>query len=169
MIAGVVRVRLVDAGEIRGLLPSVADVGGQVFSRPPWREPLPAARAVAARLLADSGAPGFAAAMACDGDEVYGFAYGHICSRLAGLTGRASQGDFTLKELAVVPDLRGHGVGAALHDVITRSAGDGPLWLTTHPAARAAVGLYRGRGWQAVSIEPTPCGARVIMRKSGAL
>ncbi|MFI6484762.1 hypothetical protein ACIBH1_43055 [Nonomuraea sp. NPDC050663] len=54
------------------------------FTGSPWREPYPKARSVAARVLADSERPGFVLALAVAGDEVYGFAYGHRCSALAG-------------------------------------------------------------------------------------
>ncbi|WP_326641655.1 GNAT family N-acetyltransferase [Streptosporangium sp. NBC_01755] len=133
-------------------LVAIADVGGDVFTLPPWREPYPAARGVAARLLADSKQPGFVLALALGGEELYGFAYGVRCSHLARLTCHEPGQDFTLKELGVLPQRRGLGLGAALHDAVLARAVPGMHWLTTHPCAAAALGLYRARGWRAVAL-----------------
>ncbi|MEU8205831.1 GNAT family N-acetyltransferase [Streptosporangium sp. NPDC049046] len=142
---------------------AVADVGEEVFTRPPWREPYPAARGVAARLLADSRRPGFVLALAFGGEELYGFAYGVRCSHLARLTCHDKPGpDFTLKELAVLPQRHGLGLGAALHDAVLTRAAPGTRWLTTHTRAAAALGLYRARGWRAVALAG---GERLIMSR----
>ncbi|MEV4748906.1 GNAT family N-acetyltransferase [Streptosporangium sp. NPDC049248] len=133
-------------------LPAIADVGGDVFTLPPWREPYLAARGVAARLLADSKRPGFVLALALGGEELYGFAYGVRCSRLARLTCHEPGQDFTLRELCVLPQRRGLGLGAALHDAVLARAVPGRCWLTTHTCAAAALGLYRARGWRAVAL-----------------
>ena len=53
---------------------------------------------------------------------------------------------FELRELAIAARHRGHGIGALLHDNVIRNHSDAPGWLATHPAARAAVMLYRSRG-----------------------
>ncbi|WP_162641697.1 N-acetyltransferase [Streptosporangium sp. 'caverna'] len=144
----------------------MADVGEEVFTRPPWREPVSRARGVAARLLADSHRPGFVLALARDDDEVYGFAYGHRCAKLATLASRLPGDDFTLRELAVLPSRCGRGLGAALHDTVLEAAGDGPRWLATHPAATAALGLYRSRGWRTMTLHASHGQTRLIMRKS---
>ncbi|WP_204039550.1 GNAT family N-acetyltransferase [Acrocarpospora phusangensis] len=153
------------ATEVAAFLPAVADVGGQVFTRAPWREPYAQARAVAARLRADAARPGFVLAVAMAGEELVGFAYGHRCSALAVTAGCPRGADFTLKELGVLPDFRGQGIGAALHDRVLSASGGGPWWLATHPAATAALGLYRRRGWQAVAAQPAAT-SRLIMRKT---
>ncbi|MER5626227.1 GNAT family N-acetyltransferase [Streptosporangium sp. NPDC002544] len=161
-------IRLVRAGQVRPFLPAVADVGGQVFTRPPWCEPYPSARGVAARLLADSRRPGFVLAIAVDGDgddEVCGFAYGVSCSRLATLTCGQPHDDFTLRELGVLPHCRGRGLGAVLHDSVLAMKGDGPAWLTTHSAATTALGLYRRRGWRSVMLHEQAGATRLIMRR----
>ncbi|WP_214106047.1 GNAT family N-acetyltransferase [Acrocarpospora catenulata] len=147
------------------LLSAVADVGGEVFTRPPWREPYAQARTVAARLLADSARPGFVLAVARQGHEVVGFAYGYRCSALAATAARPCGADFTLKELGVLPDFRGLSIGVALHDQVLAASGGGPWWLITHVNATAALGLYHRRGWQAVSRHPTDT-TRIIMRKA---
>ena len=155
-------IRLVPAADLSCYLASIADVGGRCFTRPPWREPYPAARSVAARMLADSERPGFVLALALSGDEVYGFAYGHRCSALALSAAHPPSDDFTFKELAVVPELCGMKLGLALHDTVIAAAEGGPCWLSTHPAAHAAIGLYRRRGWRVVAVHGP---GRVIMHK----
>jgi ribosomal protein S18 acetylase RimI-like enzyme len=146
-------IRLVPPGDLARHLPSVAEVGGQCFTRAPWHEPYPVARSVASRVLADSERPGFVLALALSGEEVCGFAYGHRCSALALLASRPPGDDFTLKELAVVPELNGMGFGAALHDAISAAAPAQRHWLSTHTLAKAALGLYRSRGWRAAAIQ----------------
>lgn len=155
-------IRLISSADLARHLPGIADVGGRCFTRPPWREPYPLARGVAARVLADSERPGFVLAVALSGDEVYGFAYGHRCSALALSTSHPPGDDFTLKELAVLPELCGMRLGLALHDTVLAAAGSGPCWLSTHPAAHAAIGLYRRRGWRVVAVHGP---GRVIMHK----
>jgi len=155
-------IRLVPAADLSCYLASIADVGGRCFTRPPWCEPYPLARSVAARVLADSGRPGFVLALALCRDEVYGFAYGLRCSALARCAARPAGDDFTLKELAVTPELCGMRLGLALHDTVLAAAEGGPYWLSTHPAAHAAMGLYRRRGWRVVAV---PAPSRVIMYK----
>ncbi|WP_170322437.1 GNAT family N-acetyltransferase [Acrocarpospora macrocephala] len=153
------------AASAAALLPAVADVGGQVFTRAPWREPLFQARSVAARLHADLARPGFVLAVACVADELVGFGYGHRCSSLAVAADLPCGEDFTLKELGVLPAHWGKGVGAALHDRVLTASGAGPCWLVTDPRATAAIGLYRRRGWQAVARHPAG-GPRLIMRRA---
>ncbi|GAA0951993.1 GNAT family N-acetyltransferase [Nonomuraea longicatena] len=150
MRAGAVQahILLVPAPDLAAFLPALADIGGSAFTRAPWREPHPAARSVAARALADRARPGFVLALAVHGEQVYGFAYGYRCSSLALLASHPPRADFTLKELAVLPALQGHGLGVSLHDAVLRAAGEATKWLATHPGAKAAVGLYRSRGWR---------------------
>ncbi|MEV5409833.1 GNAT family N-acetyltransferase [Thermopolyspora sp. NPDC052614] len=155
-------IRLIPSADLARHLPAIADVGGRCFTRPPWREPYPMARSVAARVLADSERPGFVLALALSGDEVYGFAYGLRCSALALSASHPPRNDFTFKELAVLPELCGMKLGLALHDTVLAAVPNGPYWLSTHPAAHAAIGLYRHRGWRAVAIQGP---RRVIMHK----
>ncbi|MGW0450669.1 GNAT family N-acetyltransferase [Streptosporangium sandarakinum] len=157
------RVRLLGPAQAVRHLPGIADVGGQAFTQPPWCEPQAMARTVAARVLADSHRPGFVLAVALDGEETCGFAYGHRCSTLAALARRPRGNDFTLKELAVLPRVRGHGLGAALHDAVLSAARGGAQWLATDPAATAALGLYRSRGWWTAALCAPHGRTRVIM------
>ncbi|GAA1254603.1 hypothetical protein GCM10009677_00440 [Sphaerisporangium rubeum] len=154
-------VHLVERRSVRRHLLDVADVAQEVFTQPPWGESVAAARQVAARLLADSTRPGFVLAVAVRGDEPCGFAYGLRCSRLAALARRAPAHDFTLRDLGVLPEARGQGLGAALHDAVLSAAAPGTRWLSTHPAAVEALGLYRAKGWRCAALS----GVRVIMTR----
>ena len=58
-------------------------------------------------------------------------------------------GHFELVELAVRPDLRGHGIGGRLHDAVLEGQ-DGPALLSTQVDNGPALALYRGRGWTTV-------------------
>lgn len=161
--AASLRICLVPAHEAHTFLAGVAEVAGQVFTLPPWGEPLDEARAVAERLAGDTQAPGFTFAAALHGDQLHGFAYGVRCSRLALLASRVPRRDFTLKELAVAPQARGFGVGRILHDMILAAAPATSWWLVTHTRADAALALYRRRGWRAAALHPGKTGTRLIM------
>ncbi|WP_219471427.1 GNAT family N-acetyltransferase [Nonomuraea rhizosphaerae] len=158
-------IRLIEATDVHHLLAAVADLAAEVFTRPPWAEPRETARAVADRLAADLLMPGFALAAALQGERLHGFAYGMRCSRLALAASRPPRGDFTLKELAVLPSMRGCGLGARLHDTILTAAPATPWWLSTHPQAVAALGLYRHRGWRVAALHRTHEHTRLIMRR----
>ncbi|MFC4535403.1 GNAT family N-acetyltransferase [Sphaerisporangium dianthi] len=166
------RVRLVGASQATAYRAVLADVGGRVFTEPPWHEPYGFARTVAVRMLIDRHQPGFVLALALEsegegeGGQVCGFAYGHLASRLAAWAGQPGTDDFTLKEMAVLPEMRGRGTGAALHDALLTAARGGPRWLATHPAATAALDLYRKRGWRTVAYRPERAMTPLIMRKA---
>ncbi|MFC7385108.1 GNAT family N-acetyltransferase [Sphaerisporangium rhizosphaerae] len=159
-------IRLVSGSQAATYQSMVAEVGGRVFTGPPWCEPRSFARSVAVRMLVDLHQPGFVLALALDGEQVCGFAYGHLASRLAALAGHPSADDFTLKELAVLPETRGQGIGTRLHDSLLAVACGGPRWLATHPAAAAALGLGRKRGWREVAYLPERAMTPLIMRKA---
>jgi ribosomal protein S18 acetylase RimI-like enzyme len=55
---------------------------------------------------------------------------------------------FELVELAVRPDLRGRGLGGRLHDAVLADLDAPTAVLSTETDNEAALGLYRGRGWQ---------------------
>ncbi|MEU8403879.1 GNAT family N-acetyltransferase [Nonomuraea sp. NPDC048892] len=163
--AATFQIRLVNGDEVEHLLAAVADTAGEIFTRPPWTEPRQTARAVADRLASDALRPGFTLAAALRGDRLHGFAYGLRCSRLALATSRLPCGDFTLKELAVLPSARGLGLGVRLHDVVLTAAPSASWWLATHPRAAAALGLYRHRGWRVTALHTTDDRTRLIMLK----
>ncbi|MEU1637728.1 GNAT family N-acetyltransferase [Nonomuraea sp. NPDC005701] len=156
-------IRLIMPHEVDRILTGVADAAGEVFTRLPWAEPPEEARTVAGRLAADAQVPGFTLVAALHGDQIHGFAYGVRCSRLALLASRLPHGDFTLKELAVLPTARGCGLGMRLHDAVLSSAPATPWWLATHPRAAAALGLYRHRGWRVAAIRKHQDRTRLIM------
>ncbi|TDC08057.1 GNAT family N-acetyltransferase [Nonomuraea longispora] len=159
-------IRLVPAIETPGLLAAVADVAGQTFTRPPWAEPREAARAIAERLANDALKPGFTLAVALRGDQVHGFAYGVRCSRLALLASQMPCGDITLRELAVLPAQRGRGLGMRLHDTLLSASPEASWWLSTHPQASAALGLYRRRGWRVAALLNADHQFRLIMLRA---
>ncbi|MEV0611692.1 GNAT family N-acetyltransferase [Nonomuraea sp. NPDC050404] len=156
-------IRLVPADEVDRILAAVADAADEIFTRPPWTQPRQAARAVADRLAADALLPGFILAAALHEDRLHGFAYGLRCSRLALAASRLPRGDFTLKELAVLPPARGRGLGLKLHDAILTAAPAASWWLTTHPRAIEALGLYRHRGWRVAALQGAEDRTRLIM------
>ncbi|TYB57240.1 GNAT family N-acetyltransferase [Nonomuraea sp. PA05] len=160
--AAIIEIRLVPAAEVTGMLAAVAEVAGQVFALPPWSEPR---ESVAERLAADLHRPGLTFAAAFHGDQVHGFAYGVRCSRLALLASRLPREDLTLRELAVLPTMQGHGLGARLHDALVSAAPGASWWLTTHPRAGAALGLYRRRGWRVAALLNAGDRVRLIMLK----
>jgi GNAT superfamily N-acetyltransferase len=125
-------IRLIQGGDVHRFLAAVAEVS-QVFTRPPWAEPPHAAREIAERMADDVHRPGFALAVAVIDEQVHGFAYGVRCSRLALLASRPPGGDFTLKELAVLPRMQGRGLGAGLHDALLAASPSSSWWLATHP------------------------------------
>jgi GNAT superfamily N-acetyltransferase len=159
-------IRLVPASEVPGLLAAVADVAGQIFTRPPWAEPRETARAITERLAADTLRPGFTLAAALHGDQVHGFAYGVRCSRLALLASRLPCGDITLRELAVLPTMQGRGLGVRLHDTLLSASPGASWWLSTHPRASAALGLYRRRGWRVAALQKAEHQFRLIMLRT---
>ncbi|WP_237110602.1 N-acetyltransferase [Nonomuraea sp. MG754425] len=149
--------------EVNHVLTAVAEAAGEVFTRLPWAEPPKKARRVAARLAADAHMPGFTLAAALHGDQIHGFAYSVRCSRLALLASHLPHGDFTLKELAVLPTARGCGLGMRLHDAVLAAAPATSWWLATHPRAAAALALYRHRGWRVAAIHKHRDQTRLIM------
>ncbi|GAA2838308.1 GNAT family N-acetyltransferase [Nonomuraea rubra] len=163
--AATFEIRIVPVNEVDGLLVAVAEVAAQVFTRPPWAEPRQSAYAVAERLAADTLRPGFALAVAFHDDQVHGFAYGVRCSRLALLASRLPRGDITLRELAVSPSMQGHGLGVRLHDALLSASPGTSWWLSTHPRAGAALGLYRRRGWRVAALLNAEDDVRLIMLK----
>ena len=59
-------------------------------------------------------------------------------------------GHFELTELHVHPGFRRRGVGGRLHDALLDGLASPTSVLTTQTGNEAALGLYRGRGWEVV-------------------
>jgi len=75
----------------------------------------------------------------------------------------SSAGDVYLEELYVVPEQRGHGIGAALLDAAietARAAGADHFELTTGEDDRAAIALYESRSF--TNREGAPDGPRML-------
>ncbi|MEV6736369.1 GNAT family N-acetyltransferase [Streptomyces sp. NPDC051104] len=107
------------------------------------------------RLAQDAQHPGFTLVLADTQGRPAGFAYGRPACHLAALADRPPANGsqpLELRELAVVPHARGHGIGAALHDTLTAATPTGPRWLITHPHAAPALTLYRTRGWRTIRL-----------------
>jgi len=143
------------------LAPALAQVAAAAFAGPPWHEAAPDAARSVDRMLACArhGSFALAVAFAPEGPGLDGFAYGRPGWHPAVPGGYppdpACAAPFELCELAVRPSARGRGAGAALHDAIVAASGPRRRWLTTHPAARPALGLYRSRGWQTIRLLPS--------------
>jgi GNAT superfamily N-acetyltransferase len=144
-----------------GLAPALAEIAAAAFAGPPWNEADGQAGRAVDQMLACARRRSFvlAVALAPEGPGLAGFAYGLPGWHPAILGGRppepADAPPFELCELAVRPSARGRGVGAALHDAILAVSGPRLRWLTTHPAARPALGLYRSRGWHTTRLVPS--------------
>jgi ribosomal protein S18 acetylase RimI-like enzyme len=104
---------------------------------------------------------GFRMMAALADDSVLGFGYGYTGRRgqwwsdrvveavPAALSDTWVGGHFELVELTVHPDHQGLGIGGRLHDTLLAGLPHARALLGTSPDdARAAVALYRSRGWQ---------------------
>lgn len=158
--------------EIELHLIALAALAGIVFTPSPWRATPTGITRLSDRLARDSAHCGFVLVLAHDTQHnLVGFAYGRPARHLASLAGRpptTTPLPFELRELAVAPQVCGHGVGSALHDTLTAATPPGPRWLITHPHAAPALALYRSRGWQTARILPTPDqhgSVRLLMRR----
>uniref|UniRef100_A0AAU3GYZ4 GNAT family N-acetyltransferase n=1 Tax=Streptomyces sp. NBC_01401 TaxID=2903854 RepID=A0AAU3GYZ4_9ACTN len=161
------RVRLVEGEGLPAYAEGIRRAYADVFSRPPWNEDPSAGALYVERLAADAARPGFTAALALDGDTVGGFAtawttpgtfptdrsYGHVADALG--PDRVADwlcGALEVDELAVTPDARGTGLGAALLSAVTAAHPDGRCWLLTSVHADATLRFYRRAGWHRVPV-----------------
>ncbi|MEU2677420.1 GNAT family N-acetyltransferase [Streptomyces sp. NPDC007107] len=91
--------------------------------------------------------------------------YGHVAEALG--PGRAEGwlcGALEVDELAVSPDARGAGLGAALLSAVTEAAPDGRCWLLTSVHAEATLRFYRRAGWHQVPVSvPGRAGLVVLL------
>ncbi|MFB6655288.1 GNAT family N-acetyltransferase [Streptomyces microflavus] len=137
-------------------------VYAEAFGGPPWSEDASAADGFVRRLPDNASRPGFTAAGAFRDDRLIGlatawttpapFPSGGCYPQAAAALGpdRTAQwlcGSREVDELAVSPDARGQGVGAALLERVTVDAPGGRCWLLTSVRALDAMGFYRRLGW----------------------
>lgn len=168
---GTVRITVLDHGQLMTYLGDMRAIAVATFTAPPWNETRAKAALAAACLIADSLDDGYLAVLASIDDQPCGFAYGVNARRLEHLATRgtstySSTVPFELRELAVDPGYRGLGVGAGLHDALITARPRTPRYLTTHPAARSALGLYRSRGWRSTILINKPGhGPRILMHR----
>ncbi|MFJ6636530.1 GNAT family N-acetyltransferase [Streptomyces sp. NPDC091376] len=155
----------------------IRNVYADAFAAPPWAEDAAMADAYLDRLAIDVLRPGFAAAVALDGERLIGFCtawttpdpfpedrcYPEVSAALGAPRTRAWLcGGQEVDELAVHSRGRGKGVGAALLDVVSRDVSDGRTWLLTSVRARAALDFYRRLGWRQAT-HPAPEGTGVAV------
>lgn len=182
------RVRLVEGASLPSYADGIRQVYADVFSEPPWNEDPSAGDRYVERLAADAARPGFTAALALGEGTVGGFAtrgtvggfatawttpdvfpsgrsYGHVAEALG--PGRVEGwlcGALEVDELAVSPDARGAGLGAALLSAVTEAAPDGRCWLLTSVRAEATLRFYRRAGWNQVPVSvPGRAGLVVLL------
>ena len=117
------------------------------------------------------GSHGFRCAVARDGGDVVGFSYGHSGARGREWTDAAAEAlgpalaaqwlddHFELVELAVRRELRGRGLGSALHDRVLEGVPHRRAVLATWGEEYPAWHLYRRRGWQRLA----PFGDRYVL------
>lgn len=152
-----------DAAEAAKALDDVAPVYEEVFAEPPYNE---SARDVAAfidRYTRECRARGFRLAVAREGGEISGFAYGLPLSSSTGwwegiegaeLSDKFTREDgrrtFALMELAVRAACRRQGLGRALHGALMDPPPGERVTLAVRPEAEAARELYRRLGYEVV-------------------
>ena len=141
------------------------------FAGPPWHESRGQAWQMIGRMAADAQRSGFvlAIAFAGHGTRVAGFGYGvdRECGDWTCARSFSEPAPFEFCELAVRPERHGEGIGRTLHDAVLRETGPRSRWLTTHPAARPAMNLYRNRGWRTSQLYPSRADGspRVLMTR----
>jgi GNAT superfamily N-acetyltransferase len=152
-------------------------VYAETFAAPPWAEDEAMADAYLDRLALDAERPGFAAAVALDGDDVIGFCTAWTTAdpfpddrrhpQVAAALGPSRTRDWLcggreVDELAVRPQSRGRGLGTALLAAVTADTALGRSWLLTSVRADAALRFYRRLGWRQAT-HPAPDGAGVAV------
>ncbi|WP_234435064.1 MULTISPECIES: GNAT family N-acetyltransferase [Streptomyces] len=148
-----------DAVDAARMLDEIAPLYEQVFAEPPYFE--------GPRDLADflegydkfRTMPGFRLVLARSGGLV-GFAFGVLLQSDSrwwdslGLAPEFTREDghrtFVIRELAVAPECRRHGLGRGLHTAVIKGAEVDRITLAVRPEAEAAVRMYEALGYQDV-------------------
>jgi ribosomal protein S18 acetylase RimI-like enzyme len=143
---------------------ALAAVYETVFTEPPYSEP--DASDLRHRLPIHRERPGFRLVTAAVDGEVVGFAYeytgargGRWSDRLAAVLGDETAdgvlgGHLVLAELAVVPAVRGRGIGAALLGAMLLERTEPRVLLQTHDGETPAMRLYRRAGFRRLAAMP---------------
>ncbi|MEU1619503.1 GNAT family N-acetyltransferase [Streptomyces sp. NPDC005722] len=172
-------IRLVTTDRLLAHAPALRTAYREAFSAPPWNEGETETNRYLDRLARDVTRPGFTAAVACEGDNLLGFATAwttpspfptgrsYDLVRAALGTDRADAwlcGAREVDELAVRPAAQGAGVAASLLDAVTSGAPGDRAWLLTSVQATYALRFYRRRGWtQATHPAEGGTGATVLL------
>ncbi|WP_040480218.1 GNAT family N-acetyltransferase [Longispora albida] len=152
-----------NAGLTKDLVASIVELYTDVFSRPPWNDPVEFCAVYGERLLDDAQREGFRLVLGwSDGGRLDALgvgwttpdpfpgdrSYGRVASTL-GPEGVAEllAGAFVVDELAVRPSAQGHGAGRRILAALTEDLPDGRAWLLTNEVAAGAVAFYRRQGW----------------------
>ncbi|WP_306326376.1 GNAT family N-acetyltransferase [Streptomyces venezuelae] len=168
-------VRTVSGERLLAYADGVRAVYADAFAGPPWHEGPDHADDYLRRLAEDVHRPGFAAAVALDGDTVVGWAAAWTTPaafpthrgypRISAALGEARTADWLcgaleVDELAVASRARGLGLGVRLLDAVTADRADGRCWLLTSVAARDTVAFYERAGWTRIT-HPASGGAGI--------
>lgn len=144
----------------------VVSVYATTFAQPPYNEGPEHVEHFAQRLDEHSGAAGFRVALASQGEELVGFAYGIALGRddpwYRAATAPLSppvrerwlpEPPFMVMELAVRPDRQGGGIGTRLHDALLAGLDHTTALLTALRGATRALSFYERHGWKVLTAE----------------
>jgi len=157
-----INVEVGGAAEAEELFDPICDLYDAVFSQPPffWRDDESELhRDRLTGLLKD---PTFGIAIAREGEDLVGFAYGFSLAPDTQRWQRLTEAvppdvaaewpgrTFLLFDYAVKANHRGRGVGKALHDALLGSRREERATLTVQPTATATKQIYERWGWRQV-------------------
>jgi GNAT superfamily N-acetyltransferase len=152
---------------LRGALDQVVSVYRAVFTLPPWDETEEDVAAFGERFTEHLQRAGLrcVTAVDADADRIVGFAYGftgpagELWYDLAARALGPAEGEqwlsdcFEFVELALVPAMRGQGIGGRLHDALLTGLPHPTAVLSTIREDMPALHLYQRRGWVDLSAD----------------
>lgn len=172
MNAAAIELIIADGAAVRGLLPAICGLWGDVFSQPPYsvtRDQVAGFPGVVAR---QAERPGFACVAAVrEGDAaLLGFAYGAvtapgppegawhgtICTSVGPAAATRVRGAFELAELAVHPSARRRGLGERLVAALLAQTPARCSWLVTLAGAPDSRRFYDRLGWSQLATVTFP-------------
>jgi ribosomal protein S18 acetylase RimI-like enzyme len=150
--------RMLDPTEANRRIPELQEVYRVVFSSPPYSEGPEMVDKFAEWIAEESRNSGFQMNVALRGEKIVGFAYGYVQS--AGDWWRGTDRPvskevkaadrFAVMEWAVIPEVRGHGIGKQLMENLLAARVEPYATLTVNPAADART-IYERWGWRHVA------------------